>query len=243
MCRNPTDYIEECLPILASGIAQSGRLLHSSSVSHLCNPGDQMQCRTVTRESDHFCLQQFRCAEGASAYLSKKHAAPSRYIHETETSDGAAKKACEGGLSMTYLIVSRFCLLAGSHVILCPCRSQAPFNGACRMELEAQQEWLRYREIQASGSSLSCCLSAVGDTHTNHALHSVSQSQATSLAQLSAHVLSRLRKHQAFHACLAWGLAPLQSSIAGPKCACGEVHKSSGKCMSQHWLQESALMG
>ena len=64
--RNTTDHIRECLAVLASGIAQSGRPLHSSSVSHLCNPGDQTQCRTVTRENDRFCLQQFRCAEGAS---------------------------------------------------------------------------------------------------------------------------------------------------------------------------------
>ena len=62
MRRNTTDHIRQCLPILASGISQSGRPLHSSSLSHLCNPGDQTQCRTVTRENNHFCLQQFRCA-------------------------------------------------------------------------------------------------------------------------------------------------------------------------------------
>ena len=72
MRRNTTDHIRECLPILASGISRSGRPLQSSSVSHLCTPGDQTQCRTVTRENDHFCLQQFRCAEVASASQSKE---------------------------------------------------------------------------------------------------------------------------------------------------------------------------
>ena len=47
------------------------------------------------------------------------------------------------------------------------------------LELEAQQEWLRYREIQASGSSLSCCLSAVGDTDAN-ACRSISQASKPS---------------------------------------------------------------
>lgn len=67
MRRNTTDDIKECLPVLASGISQSGQPLHSSSVTHLCTPGDQTQCRTVTRENDRFCMQQFRCAESASA--------------------------------------------------------------------------------------------------------------------------------------------------------------------------------
>ena len=78
-------------------------------------------------------------------------------------------------------IVSLLFVFAEMHAVTCPCRSQAPFNEACRLELEAQQEWLRYREIQASGSSLSCCLSAVGDTHAN-ACPSISQaSQPSSL--------------------------------------------------------------
>ena len=86
------------------------------------------------------------------------------------------------------------------------------------MELEAQQEWLRYREIQASGSSLSCCLSAVGDTHANHALHLIRpHSQADSLAERNAHVRTRLREHHAFDLSLAWQLPPLQSGIAGPQ--------------------------
>ena len=76
------------------------------------------------------------------------------------------------------LIIPLLFDFAKIHVVTCPCRSQAPFNEACRMELEAQQEWLRYREIQASGSSLSCCLSAVGDTHAT--MPSISQASKPS---------------------------------------------------------------
>ena len=76
--------------------------------------------------------------------------------------------------------------------IPCPCRSQAPFNEACRLELEAQQEWLRYREIQASGTSLSCCLSAVGHIHANHTTHILRpQKGAHSYAERIAHVHTR----------------------------------------------------
>ena len=122
------------------------------------------------------------------------------------------------------------------------------------MELEAQHEWLRYREIQASGSSLSCCLSAVGNIHANHALQILRpQRRAFSFAELSAHVRTRLRKHQAFEGVLAWQLSPLQSGTAGPQvrlqaCALGQlqVHAAElkagvGAGRLHKWPQHPAL--
>ena len=74
------------------------------------------------------------------------------------------KATCSADIIVVARLASQgigICVACDSIMGSLPCRSGSASNAACKDELEAQQQWLGYREAKAAESSIRCCLAQV----------------------------------------------------------------------------------